>query len=233
MTVLIPRRDKLIFDPPEIGNVLYLPGLPGGGPVIFDRSLYGNHGAITGATWTRLPSGLWGLGLDGNDYVDCGNSSILNPTSQMTLMSWVYHNNDLSEDEVWGRWGPDAYVLGVNTANHPFIKFVTNESGQYGIDGAGVFPNQTLCHLATTFKGTDTGITLYLNGSAIVTTGLLSYPETIVTSAAFTVWGNLNRIAGSGYDWNGKLFLGKIFNSCLTATQIANIYQQERHLFGV
>ena len=74
MKTLLDRDiDELIFDPPELGSVLYLTGLPCGGSKIYDRSPYGNHGTITGATWKRLPSGLWYLDLDAlDDYVDCG-----------------------------------------------------------------------------------------------------------------------------------------------------------------
>jgi len=64
-TLLYSRVDALMFSPPELGCVLYLSGLPNSGSKIHDRSPYGNHGAITGATWQRLPSGLWCLSFDG------------------------------------------------------------------------------------------------------------------------------------------------------------------------
>ena len=53
------------FPPPESGNVLYLPGYPAQGSTIQDFSGNGNNGAITGATWTRLSSGLWVLSICG------------------------------------------------------------------------------------------------------------------------------------------------------------------------
>jgi len=42
-------REDLVFSPPELGCVHYLPGLPGGGSKIHDRSPCGNIGTITGA----------------------------------------------------------------------------------------------------------------------------------------------------------------------------------------
>ena len=83
-------RDILVFEPPEPGCVLYLPGLPGGGGKIYDKSSYGNHGTITGAAWKRLPTGLWCLSFDGSDdYVNCGNSESLSIPDAITIKAWV------------------------------------------------------------------------------------------------------------------------------------------------
>jgi len=75
---------------PAIGCGLDLPGLPGGGNKIYDRSPYGNISAITGATWKRLPSGLWYLDFDGtDDYVDCGNFTPAGDADkQLTVLYW-------------------------------------------------------------------------------------------------------------------------------------------------
>ena len=75
---------------PPIGCVLDLPGLPGGGNKIYDRSPYGNIGTIIGATWLRTPSGLWVLSFDGSDdYVDCGSGSSLDITGGITVEVWA------------------------------------------------------------------------------------------------------------------------------------------------
>ena len=71
---------KHLFLPPDLGTVLYMPGLPQGGGVIHDRSPYGNHGTIDGPTWDRNAQGLWYLDHDGtDDYVDCGSDASLLP----------------------------------------------------------------------------------------------------------------------------------------------------------
>ena len=83
-------RDRLVFEPPQPGCVLYLPGLPGGGNKLYDRSPYANVGTITGATWKRLPSGLWYLDFDGtDDYLDVGQDSSLMPTTSLTIELWL------------------------------------------------------------------------------------------------------------------------------------------------
>ncbi len=76
---------------PPIGCVLDLPGLPGAGNKIYDRSPYGNHGTITGAVWKRLPSGLWVLNFDGSDdRVDCGDDPSLSPgLGDWSISVWI------------------------------------------------------------------------------------------------------------------------------------------------
>lgn len=58
-------RDIVLFEPPEIGCVLDLTGLPSGGSKIYDRSPYGKVGTITGVTWLQTPGGIWCLSFDG------------------------------------------------------------------------------------------------------------------------------------------------------------------------
>jgi hypothetical protein len=91
MKTLLDRED-LVFNSSELGCVLSLSELPGGGSKIYDRSPYGNIGSITGAAWKRLPSGLWVLSFDGqDDYVDCGdNNSLEFTTGPFTLLAWIY-----------------------------------------------------------------------------------------------------------------------------------------------
>jgi hypothetical protein len=83
-------RDKILFEPPELGCVLSL-GLPAGSSKIRDRSPYGHIGTITGATWVKLSSGLWCLSFDGvDDMVGCGNPGSLQLTGDLTAEAWLY-----------------------------------------------------------------------------------------------------------------------------------------------
>ena len=54
MKILLDKEDS-IFNPPQLGCVLSLTGLPGGGNKTYDRSPYGNIGTIIGATWMSCP----------------------------------------------------------------------------------------------------------------------------------------------------------------------------------
>ncbi len=86
----VPVKERLIAEAPELGSVLYLPGLPGGGSAVYDRSPYGNTGAITGAAWIKLPGGVWCLSFDGiDDLLNCGNSACFN-LANLTVVAWIY-----------------------------------------------------------------------------------------------------------------------------------------------
>ncbi len=64
----------------------------GSGTLLHDRSGHGNDGKIHGATWVTCGSGH-ALRFDGeNDFVDCGNSVILDITGPITLQAWVQPN---------------------------------------------------------------------------------------------------------------------------------------------
>jgi hypothetical protein len=55
-----------------------------------DESRYQNNGTISGATWTsagRINSALQFDGID--DHVDCGNSSALDITDNITIELWI------------------------------------------------------------------------------------------------------------------------------------------------
>lgn len=53
----------------------------------FDRSRYQRHGTITGATWKQLPSGVWVLSFDGDDYITAGTGIVL--SGDFTLEAWT------------------------------------------------------------------------------------------------------------------------------------------------
>jgi len=58
------------------------------GQIAHDSSGYGNHGAVTGAIWTRGIAGgaLHSDGID--DFVNCGNAAVLNPVAAITVSAW-------------------------------------------------------------------------------------------------------------------------------------------------
>jgi hypothetical protein len=66
---------------------------PGSGATWTDLSGNGNNGTLTnGPTYSGSNGGF--LNFDGtNDYVNCGNSSLLNPSSSFTLSCWFKISN--------------------------------------------------------------------------------------------------------------------------------------------
>jgi len=79
------RPDKV--DP---AAVLHMTGYPGRGNKIFDLSRYCNHGTITGAAWTRLPSGLWCLAFDGtDDKITVPDAASIRLGTTFTIEMWI------------------------------------------------------------------------------------------------------------------------------------------------
>jgi len=99
MQKLIERDSKkMVFGRPEPGCALYLPGIPGGGSKIYDRSQYGNNGTITGAAWKRSDGGCWYLDFDGvDDVVNIADPVSLYPS---TIKLWVRIDNKSNVDVI-------------------------------------------------------------------------------------------------------------------------------------
>lgn len=223
-------RDKLVFDPPEGDCVLSLSGLPGGSGKIYDRSPYGNIGTITGATWKRLPSGLWVLSFDGvDDYVTCGTapSLLITGDAARTGKAWI------NLDTLGGAGGRNVMSYGVGA---------TSNMVQFGIDSAGnlaiyLYANDHVSastvslgdwhHIVFTLVETTTK--LYLDGNLVSTKTDHTTINTLADSVTFKI--------GCRYDTNwkfdGLIALLSFHRGALSALEIQNHFQREKHLFGV
>lgn len=217
---------------PPIGCVLHLVGLPGGGSKIYDRSPYGNIGTITGATWRRSPSGLWLLDFDGSDdYVDCGNGAALAITEQLTMLVWLYRTGKVTNQHI---------IMKAKTADNPcyglFWEWYSEkialalDVGGYAIRGFTVALALNTWHfVAVTYDGSFAKI--YSEGNLDDSSSLsgsiasISDANVILGSGVQTQWGN---------NWyEGYMALPRIYNRALSALEIQNSFNREKHLFGV
>ena len=230
-------RENLIFSPPQLGCVLYLPGLPGGGSKIQDRSPYGNQGTITGATWKRLPSGLWYLDFDGqDDYVNCGSVSSLNPSTAMTLKAWIKPISVASDH---------LDIICRDATNQRAFVFQTVQTSAY----LSIAVSKTAAGSWTTLTSTDAValgawnqvgaiyqyvsdgaslLELFLNGVSIKSVSNAVGPIASTTSETrigirqvLTEW------------FYGGMALIEMHNKAWTALDFQNSFNREKHLFGV
>lgn len=215
--------DELVFSPPELGCVLYLPGPSGGGSKIYDRSPYGNHGTITGAIWKRLPSGLWYLDYDGSDdYTDCG-TILTSVQTELTVLGWFNPDTVTSDDGM--------LRIGINTANGKLVLVVYNNRINAGINGAYndvgfVITANIWRHFALQYKAPV--LNLFINGKLEATNGAV---ETSIDFSASND-GVLN-IGRYNLRYDGSVALVEVSLYALSALEIQNHFQQEKHLFGV
>ena len=232
------------------GCVFDFPGLPGAGGKICDRSPYGNVGTIIGATWTRLPSGLWVLSFDGSDdYVDLGTSFQAIFRGSFSMECWIKPDDGIPAAKytpmgTYTATGPNRVELIAPLTNGKleFI-YVSNGNTADAIGASASFSNgqETWHHIvgvADSTIGGVGGLLIYLDSDVVTLSGTYDGDTSGVTFAdwtsAFELYiGAMNVDGTPNFFVNGPIALPRIYNRALTALEIQNHYQQEKHLFGV
>ena len=225
--------ERILFKPPTLGSVLYLPGLPGGGNKIYDRSPYGNIGTITGATWERLPTGLWTLLHDGvDDYTDCGNAASLNNLSALTAIVWVnlttYGEGDVSRffsKEVGWYFSSNSGGIIDFRVDYATTDFRERVGGGLGL---GVW-----LRVGITWNGIPTtgNAKIYLNGVNQSSSTLADGTGARDNDSASNLLIGSN--AATFASLKGRTALPLLYNEVKSASQMLNDFNQTRHLFGV
>lgn len=216
--------ENILFDPPSLGCVLYLPGLPGVGDIIYDRSPYSCHGTIIGATWKRLPSGLWYLDFDGtDDYVSLAKNC---PTGHFTILFWANHNPTATSG--WAtiyEAGLECSLFcsrAITGGDNLKLRCHIGGASDYVDSNANTITKGAWAQFGVTWDGKNGQ--LYKNGSAINTTAS-GTPNNPVSTAA--------SLSSTTFDFEGYMALTRVFTRVLSVPEISNYYQQEKHLFGV
>ncbi len=224
--------DKVLWHKPDPACVLYLPGYPGYGSRIKDRAL-GNDGTITGATWTRLPSGLWVLSFDGtDDYILVPNKPSLQITPAITYEFWV--NQSVLKDYATfiSNGLATAPYMTIRSVNGSFQAIFASANGTESTKAGttNIATVATWFHLAITLDvSSGSGVsTLYRNG---VQNGTQTTAN--MNSITMTTDYNIGRDNRNDGYLNGYMCGERIYNRVLSASEIANHYNQKRHLFGV
>jgi hypothetical protein len=144
----------------------------GSGTIAGDVTGNGNDGTLRGdPTWAVGQIG-GALELDGDDYVECGNSGILNITEQVTLAAWV--KPDLaSTSTAWSgiimRGGPNIDTFAFyyrETSRQLGFKTTGTDPAWMPIAAEGLFDGQWH-HVAAVYDGTVK--TIYLDGESVGT----------------------------------------------------------------
>ena len=247
MKTLLDRED-LVFNPPQLGCVLYLSGLPGGGNKIHDRSPYGNQGSITGATWKRLPSGLWCLSFDGNDgFVNFGDLDIFSFTDgagadlAFSLEVWVNltdatanvllakYDSSVNKREWYLTTGGDD-SLSVWCGHLDENVYIT----RYTAGGYMTTYEGEWIKVVATYDGLEvnTGLLLYINGAVITANAGGAGSYTGMSNTNIPMYIGVSQHETYGF-LDGDIALPRIHRRVLSALEIQNSFNQEKHLFGV
>ena len=220
---------NLRFAPPDLGTVLLFTGLPGGSNKIHDRSPYGIIGTITGATWVRLPSGLWCLSFDGNDdSVNCGTGSSFDITTAITVEIWLKWDEATSSNHDGIIFKEDSYYMFIQSG-YNWGKFRVIDAFDSSLKNSGAYTlvQNTWTHIVGVYDGVS--VEVYQDGvkqgSGDAFTGTIK----VDTNPVFIG----KSPAGADRFFMGDVALPRVYNRALSALEIANQFNREKHLFGV
>jgi len=232
MKTLLDRED-LVFNPPELGCVLYLPGLPGGGSKIYDRSPYGTPGSITGAAWKRLPSGLWCLNFDGtDDKVTVTSGGLDGITDSFTVKVWFKKDANKGIGAIFIKNSYTFSIVteaigGVGTTAHIRCYVGGTNYEDFVVRPLSIVnPTVWLC-FGLTYDGTTARV--YKNGQAH-TANTSAGKSAAATGAMY-----IGRFEpGGGYEFPGDIAILQIIRGTVwTELDFQNSFNREKHLFGV
>lgn len=213
--------------------VLWLPGQDDPqSATIRDRSGYGNHGTLTGATWVRNSKGLWVLSFDGvDDYIEIASNGVGKfDVQSYTIEAWVWTTTLADYIFIWSYDFTShslpyyAQHLRIDVTGAIFFGFNIGAVFKVLETAAGIFLVNTWQYVVAKFESGSQKI--YLNGvekGSNTEVGIITY----YTQA---VWiGRTN----PGYIKAGRIGMVRFYNRTLSASEIMDNFNRERSLFGV
>lgn len=235
-TDVVSSASRLLISKPDASTVLWLPGQNDAySATITDRSGLGLNGTITGATWVRLQSGLWGIDQDGIDdtITVTGSASSLQISGDMTLEGWFYiddlvhdYNTLFTKLTAWSQ----GYWLRVSSLGNLVFAWCDTVLGAV----------EKFCSVNVVTQGewqkiamvkSSTNFLFYRNGVQAGTTQTTTNGVMLTGNTNIQIGGNQASHSVEFYD--GKIGLPIVRNRARSASEIATSFNLERHLFGV
>ena len=205
---------------------------PGSGNTIFDISGNGNNATLTnGASVISQRSGR-ALDFDGvNDYVDCGNNSTLNPTSNISAAAWVFPSalSDVytciigRDDASLGR----SFMFGQRYQSGGLGNLWLQINGNSTLVGNSAIPKNTWSHVSFT-GNSSSGYRVFLNGREDGTAAWLQ-PNTTTGSTTIA----RRTYTNSEYSLPGQLDDVRLYNRALSPQEIINNFNATRGRYGI
>ena len=191
-----------------------------------------NNGTITGAVWTRLPSGLGVLNFDGiDDMVRFGDVCDVG-TSDFTLLLWAKTTQaGISKYIINKNWSNPSWDLYLNLNK---LRLHTNDNvGQNLTAISATSINDGVWRLLGGTFDRDGNMQTYVDGVADGTPVDMSLTATLNNPNDLAFGGQSDGVGGGANYFAGTLALGRLIMRVLSASEMANVFNQEKHLFGV
>ena len=215
--------------------------------VLEDRSRFKNNGTITNATWTRLPSGLWVLSFDGNDYLKNATANWRSSDSAGAIEVWF--KTSLANGQVLFASDDEG------TSTHGLVVYITNATGELHVfqqnadTGDDVKGTTNVCDgvwhhavISTNGVSATTEANHATDGYKIILDGVRETCS-IATGANTGDWfaettlrdniviGARNHTTIVSY-MTGEIGYTIIYSSAITVATALSNFNQEKHLFG-
>ena len=195
------------------------------GSLLADKTPYENDGTIYGATFTtdRKGKANKAMSFDGvDDYIDCGNNSVLTIADNITISLWFKNEHTPPEYS--------AYLCRYQVTNNKRIWTVSyangirsywSKNGQSGIATSAInVENGVWYNFVCTF---ESGIVKqYLNGELKTTDDISASIDSLYETSTRLVIGA--RDDGLNYYMNGSIDDVRIYNRALSQAEITTLY---------
>jgi len=226
---------------PDSSCVLWLPGQDDPhSATLRDRSGKGNNGTIYGATWTRLPSGLWVQLYDGlDDVTTVTNHASLNMgTGDFTLEVWAKLDLDATTRVAIAKYteptGILGYYLQYRNVTGIIRLYMNDATDAYYIDGTTDVRDGTWHHtVGVVDRDTAANCKVLVDGvdDTASRTGTLANVGDLDNTADLTIGRNSQVVL---VFFKGYIALVRVYKGvALSDAVLKSHYEQERHLFGV
>lgn len=188
-----------------------------------DNTGNGNHGKgrnvtaenQTGTNYRTIVDNeslnLFGSG----EYVAGPSSTLISPTSQITLEAWIFPRNLTSSPSIISKNSSTSYSLGVSSAGK--VNFIPKGGGQM-LESKSVIIPARWTHIAATYNGSTT--TLYINGVQDTSTNTIA--GAIGSNSDSLIIGGDRTGAPVTNFFNGFIDEVRISNYAKTAAQVTN-----------
>lgn len=209
---------------PDSSCVLWLPGQDDAfSSTIRDRSGFGNNGAITGAEWDRIGTGLWTLKGDGDDSVNVG--AVGNAAAEFWFSIWFIYSGT-SQQYIFHKDSGAGRVFLYKPDSDANLKLRTLGFG-VNVNFTVATPSVNVWHHAFFSTSSTNGYRARLDGGSAVTNATANPSP----NGGDVIIGDASTASGVGIV--GNWALPTIGINAIAPEYEVWLYQSQRHLFRV
>lgn len=179
-----------------------------------------------------------------DDYINLGDSNNFSfgdgsTDSAFSISCWVYADGVASGwDGIVAKWDASAtkkeYLFYLSSNKLRILLGDSSSGGTIGYEASSTFTLTTWQHIVATYDGSSTvsGLTLYVNGSAIAVSNISAGSYTAMENSNQPLWiANGEDGGGALHPFDGNISNVKIYNKALTASEVLQNYNATKNRF--